>query len=81
VTLSQGDRIHVKSEGSQHSFKGVFLYAEAGSYTVAEKQRYQEGKVWYEGTAAIRTVSPERVRRDDGFRAIKRREEARAAPE
>lgn len=83
VTLTQGDRIHVKSAGgSQHSFKGVFLYKEVTKsgtwYVVAERQMWQEGKVWHEGTQAIRTVDPERVRRDDGFRARKRREEALA---
>lgn len=85
VTLKQGDRIHVKADGpGTHAFKGVFLFKDEGVrfgvyYTVAEKQMWKEGKVWHEGTAAIRHVHPDRVRRDDGVRARARREEHSAA--
>lgn len=79
VVLKQGDRIHVKTGDHGPAFKGVFLYAQTHpsglAYTVAEKQHYKDGKLWREGTAAIRTVRPEFVRRDDGVRARKRRAE------
>lgn len=79
VTLTQGDRIHVKAGEHGAAFKGTFLYAQdypSGlAYTVAEKQRYMDGKITREGTAAIRTVRPDTVRRDDGVRARNRREQ------
>lgn len=83
VTLSQGDRIHVKAGPHGAAFKGTFQWAETGdkvpvAYCVVEKQKYQDpkDKRWYEGSAAVRFIRPEYVRRDDGVRVRNAREQA-----
>lgn len=80
TTFTQGDRVHVKAYGSNHSYKGVFQWAGESAthglcFVICEKQTYKpEGsKVTLEGTAAIRTVPVEYVRHDAGVRTRRRR--------
>lgn len=81
TTFTQGDRVHVKAYGSNHSYKGTFQWANESPahglvFTICEKQVYKpEGsKLFVEGTAAIRHVPVEHVRHDAGVRTRRRRE-------
>ena len=79
VTLTQGDRVAVRSGPHGAAFQGVFHWVEkfpSGlAYCIAERQTFKhEGKT-FEETAAFRFIRPEYVRQAPGVRDRKAREE------